>query len=74
MGDGRTLKEIYRKLVSNPFFPLLFIAEAIKTAAVTFTAVEPVVAYTVLAVVATVLWAASDAIDVDFDKESFVGK
>lgn len=73
MAQRRSLKEIYKELVSSPFFPLLFIAEAIKTGTVTFTSVEPVVAYSILAVLATVLWAASDSVDVDFDKESFVG-
>lgn len=74
MAKRRTLKQIYKELVSSPFFPLLFISEAVKVGAVTFTSVDPVVVYSILAVIATILWAASDAVDVDFDKESFVGK
>ena len=63
--DSRTISQVYRELVSNPFFPLLFISEAIKIAVVTFTDVAPVVAYAMLAVVATVMWAVSDTVDVD---------
>ena len=63
--DSRTLKDIYSELVSTPFFPLLFIAEVFKVAAVTFTDVTPVVSYAVLAVIATIMWALSDTVEVD---------
>lgn len=72
MADGRTLKQIYRELVSCPFFPLLFISEAVKVAVVG----GPFLELTVLAVVSTFLWAASDSVDVDIsvDLSGILGK
>lgn len=58
---SRTIAQIYRELVSHPFFPLLFISEAIKAAVLG----GPVVRLTLLAIAATILWAASDKVDVD---------
>lgn len=63
--NSRTLKEIYKELVSTPFFPLLFIAEAIKVSVVEFTSIEPMIVYSILAVIATIMWAISDTVDVD---------
>lgn len=44
---------------------MLFISEAIKTAAVAFTALQPVVIYAILAVVFTAIWVLSDSIDIE---------
>lgn len=63
--EHRTLKRIVHKLVDNPFLPMLFISEAIKTAAVAFTALQPVVIYAILAVVFTAIWVLSDSIDIE---------
>lgn len=65
--DARTITQVYRELVSNPFFPLLFISEAMKIAVVTLTDVAPVMAYTVLAVVASIMWAISDTVEIDIN-------
>ena len=63
--DERTLKQIYTELVSHPFFPMLFISEAIKQAVVVYTSLPPHVAYAILALIATVMWAVSDKVEVD---------
>lgn len=75
MGQRRTLKEIYRELVSSPFFPLLFIGKGVETAgfavigSATWEEAALMMSY---GVVATIWWAASDS--VEFDAESFVGE
>lgn len=66
--EKRTLREISKEIVAHPFLPLLFIAEAIKEGAVTFTEIEPVVAYSILAGVATGVWVLSDV-----PKEEIIG-
>ena len=53
--------EIVKKLIRNPFFPLLFVGEVTKTTVITFAStgaiVTPVtIALLILAIVATVMW------------------
>ena len=67
--EKRTLKHIYHELVGHPFFPLMFIGEAIKAA----VGSGPVFEYTVLAFGAVVLWVLSDAIDVSVDSDRIIG-
>lgn len=59
--SSRTLYQVYKELVSHPFFPLLFIGEAVKTA----IAGGPLLEFTILALVATIMWALSDSVEVD---------
>jgi len=70
--EHRTLKRITHKLVDNPFLPMLFIAEAIKTGAVAFIALQPVVVYAILAVLFTLLWVLSDSIEIE--EETILGE
>lgn len=54
-------RELTTKLLQNPFFPILFIGEAVKTSAIAYatagTFITPaVILLTVLAVVVTLLW------------------
>lgn len=60
--NGRTLKQIYCELVGHPFFPLLFISEAIKNAVMGTPYVPE---FAILAVISTVMWAVSDKVEVD---------
>lgn len=73
MAKRRTLNQIYKELVSSPFFPLLFIGKAVETAVIEYANVEPTISLTIMAIIATVLWALSDSVDVEFDSGSFVG-
>ena len=63
--DKRTLRAITKEIVDHPFLPILFISEAIKESAVYFLDVEPILSYSVLAVVFTILWVFSDSIDIE---------
>lgn len=63
--EHRTLKRIVHKLVDNPFLPMLFIAEAIKTAATAFIAIQPVYVYAILAILFTLFWVLSDSIEIE---------
>lgn len=67
--ENRTLKEIGKEIIAHPFLPILFIAEAIKEASVVFLNFEPILTYSILAVVATIGWVLSDV-----PKEEIVGK
>jgi len=54
-------RELTTKLLQNPFFPILFIGEAVKTAVIAFATVgtfitPTVIMLTILAVVVTLLW------------------
>lgn len=73
---GRTLKRIWKEVIAHPFFPLLFIGKAVEVTGFALvgsaTLVEVGIMW-VLAVVAVVLWTLSDSLNVEFDKESFVG-
>jgi len=64
----RTVQSITKEIIDNPFMPILFISEAIKGAVAYFFEVEPVVSYTILAVVFTFLWIFSDSIVIEWDK------
>ena len=59
--NERTLTRIYHKLVGNPFFPLVFWGKAAEGFV---TGVHPW-DFTILAAATTILWAISDAINVD---------
>lgn len=65
MPKQRTLRSLTRELLDTPFFPLLFISEAVKQLA---QGGEYIELHAVLAVVATVLWVFSDAINVEWDE------
>lgn len=57
MQKARTIRKIYRELVSHPFFPLVFwgkAAEGIVTGVHT-------VDFLMLAIISTVVWAFSDS-------------
>lgn len=64
MPRERTLRSLTRELLDTPFFPLLFISEAVKQLAQSGAYVKT---HAVLAAVATVIWIFSDAISVDWD-------
>ena len=68
----RTLKAITKELLNNPFFPLLFISEAVKIGALSGLTAD---FYTMvgLSVASTILWVLSDVIDVDLDSEGIIG-
>lgn len=65
MPKERTLRSLTRELLDTPFFPLLFISEAIKQLVQGGAHVEIQVA---LAVISTVIWVFSDAITVNWDE------
>ena len=73
MPKKRTLRALTKELLDNPFFPLLFISETIKIAAIQRSITANLVAMTVLSIVATTLWVLSDSIDVDIDTDGIVG-
>lgn len=68
--EERTVAYVYKELVSHPFMPLLFISEAIKEVAVYFTNVESIIVYSALAIIALILWAMSDVVQVEIDDEA----
>lgn len=59
MKSNRNLRSMYRKLVSNPFFPLLFIGEAIKLTVLS----GPNLEMAGLALIATAMWVVSDDVE-----------
>ena len=74
---SRSLKQVSKELVSHPFFPLLFLGKGVETAAFALigsATVEEAVLMIALGVAATIIWALSDSLSVEFDKEGFVGK
>lgn len=70
----RTLKTLTYKLCNNPFFPLLFISEAVKIGALSGLTQDFWV-MVALSVVSTVIWVVSDAVEfhVDLDEENIIG-
>jgi hypothetical protein len=72
MPKKRTLKSLSKELLDNPFFPLLFISEAVK-----LLVLDGLVYDTLLMAVlgggSVLLWILSDAIDVDLDTDELVG-
>lgn len=71
--EKRTFRVVVKELISHPFFPLLFFAEAAKEGVTTFTEIEPVVAYTLLAIWATLAWVLSDSIEIGIKEGTIVG-
>lgn len=67
---ARTLRDIWKQLVENPWFTLLFASKGVEM--VVFERHHMAVVFFALAVVATVVWVLSDAISVD--PEKVVGK
>lgn len=64
--SDRTLKALAAELFGNPWFTLLFGAEAVKMTVLTeYTLAAK---FAALAVVSAVVWVLSDAIDVDAEK------
>lgn len=72
MPEKRTLKALTKELLNNPFFPLLFISEAVKIVALNGLT-NGFVVMVGLSMVSTVLWVLSDAIDIDIDTEDITG-
>lgn len=66
MPKQRTLRSLTRELLDTPFFPLMFIGEGVKQLVQNGAYVE---VHLTLAVVSTVVWVFSDAIDVDWDED-----
>lgn len=59
---GRTLVQLYHKLVSQPFFPLLFISKSIEIYIIAgYELTPPAVRMALFSVIATGLWLLSDA-------------
>lgn len=71
---NRTLKRLTYKLTNNPFFPLLFISEAVKIGALSGLT-QNFWVMVALSVVSTIIWVVSDAVefDVDLDEENIIG-
>jgi len=67
MGKPRTVYRVIHKLVTHPVFPIMFIQEAVKCAV---TGNPYALHFTVLAVITTLLWAASDTIDIEIKTEN----
>ena len=67
MPKKRTLKALSKELVNNPFFPLLFISEAVKIGTLEGWTQDFRIS-AVLAIVCVIIWVFSDAIDVDYDE------
>lgn len=65
MPKQRTLRSLTRELLDTPFFPLLFISEAVKQLVQGGAHVE---IQATLAVVSTVVWIFSDSISVEWDE------
>ena len=72
MPEKRTLKALSKELINNPFFPLLFISEAVKIGVLDGWTQDFRVSV-VLAGVCVVLWVLSDSIDVDVDSDTIIG-
>ena len=67
--ESRTVRAVVRELIEHPFFPILFIGEAVKQ----WVQGGPVLEFAALAAGATLLWALSDAVDVREDIVGFDG-
>lgn len=63
---GRTLKSIWKELVENPWFTLLFSSKAVEM--VVFGDYRMSVIFFALAFVSAVIWILSDAVSVDRGK------
>jgi hypothetical protein len=72
MPKKRTLKALSKELINNPFFPLLFISEAVKIGVLDGWTQDFRVS-AVLAGVCVVLWVLSDSIDVDVESDTIIG-
>lgn len=66
MPKKRTLRSLSKELIDNPFFPTLFIAEAVKIGTLQGWG-QDFQLMAVLSVASVILWILSDAIDVDED-------
>lgn len=72
MEGNRTVKVLIKKLLDNPFLPLLFTSETIKALVIegpNLTALKLLV----LTVASMVIWVLSDAISVDVEKGNIIG-
>lgn len=64
MPKKRTLRSLSKELLDTPFFPLLFLSEAVKIGVLNGLT-HDMLLMTVLSVVSIVVWVLSDAITVD---------
>lgn len=70
--QARTLKALTYRLCNNPFFPLLFISEAVKIGALSgYSHDFRVMVF--LSVVSTLVWVLSDAIEFEIDEDNIIG-
>lgn len=72
MPEKRTLKALSKELINNPFFPLLFLSEAVKIGTLQGWSADFRL-MVVLSVVSVIVWVLSDSIDVDIDGDSVIG-
>lgn len=72
MDDDRTIKYLVKKLLDNPFMPLLFINETIKVISIDGFGTTALKLF-VLSVISIIVWVLSDAISVDVDRDKIVG-
>lgn len=73
MPKKRTIRALTKELIDTPFFPLLFMSEAVKIAALELAITGELVTMVVLSIIASLMWVMSDSIDVDLDTDSIVG-
>ena len=72
MGKHRTIKVLWKKLLDNPFLPLLFASETIKVLAIEGPNMT-VLKLSAITVASMVIWVLSDSISIDVDTESITG-
>ena len=71
MTKRKTLKRLFYRIFHSPLLPLLFFQEGVKyTVAGEY---ELAAIHYGLFVLTSIIWAAMDSIEVEFDKESFIG-
>lgn len=72
--EQRTIRAIVRELIDNPFFPILFFSETVKTFVQNGYVVDWVVLnFLVLGLLFTIVWVLSDSISVDVEVKSIIG-
>ena len=72
MSKSKTLKRLLYEIFHSPLLPLLFLQEGVKYTVSGQYRLAAV--HYGLFIVTSIIWAATDSIEVEFDKESFIGK
>jgi len=72
MAGNRTVKVLAKKLLDNPFLPLLFTSETIKALVIEGPNITALKLFG-LTVVSMAIWVLSDAISIDVEKENIIG-